>query len=364
MKIKHVVASALFVSLGFAASAQAEEDFLDNRWYVAPFGTYVKPGGDRNSENPGYGAGLGFGKIIDKHFNVELRGFYNGFDDKTTRFPQNDGQWDLAGGSADLQYYFWRDTFSPYTVVAAGAMNSNVNGQSGIGIIGEAGAGFTYELHDNFLIRSDVRYRYNNNLNAHLTQNGTDEYHDMLVNVGFVIPLGPKPVAAAPAAPDCSTLDSDSDGVNDCLDQCPGTISGSKVDDKGCALSVELKGVTFEYNSARLTPNATVVLDGVAESLVAYPQKEEIEVQGHTSSEGSSKYNQRLSEKRAQSVVDYLSMKGVTNRLSAHGFGEESPIADNSTEEGRSQNRRVELHWLNGAPAATTPETAPAPTNP
>ncbi len=354
----------------------AEDKVLDTRFYVAPFGSYVKPGGDRNSSfDSGYGAGLGFGKIIDEHFNVELRGFYNGFDDKTDRIGKK-GQWDLAGGTADLQYYLWRDTFSPYAVIAAGGMNSNVNGNSGVGFIGEAGAGFTYELHDNFLLRFDARYRYNNNLNAHLTPQGgnsvvppvappvviaannlntpstptggTDEYHDMVVNVGFVIPLGPKPqpVAAAEPVVDCSTLDSDSDGVNDCIDTCPGTITGSKVDPQGCPLSLELKGVNFEYDSAQLTPGAMAVLDGVAENLIAYPQKKDIEVRGHTSSEGSNKYNMRLSQKRSQSVADYLSMKGVTNRLTAHGYGEDMPIADNSTEEGKSQNRRVELVWF------------------
>ncbi|MEQ1561029.1 MAG: OmpA family protein [Methyloglobulus sp.] len=345
---KKLLAYALLSGLGFAASAQAEE-FLDDRWYVAPFGSYVKPGGDRDSNVKGYGAGLGFGKIINEHFNVELRGFYNGFDDETNRFPRANGQWDLAGGSADLQYFFCRHDFSPYTVIGVGGMNSSVRGDSGVGIIGEAGAGFTYELTDNFLFRSDVRYRYNNNFNAHLTRNGTDEYHDMVVNVGFVVPLGPKPVAAAPepAAPDCSTLDSDSDGVNDCIDTCPGTMAGSKVNASGCPLTLELKGVNFEYDSARLTPSATSVLDGVAENLIAYPQKNDIEVRGHTSSEGSNKHNMRLSQKRSQSVADYLSMKGVTNKLTAHGYGEDMPIADNTTEEGRSQNRRVELVWGN-----------------
>jgi OOP family OmpA-OmpF porin len=348
MMKKHFLTFALMMGLGFAAVAQAEEEFLDNRWYVAPFGSYVNAGGDRNADNAGYGAGVGFGKILDKHFNVELRGFYNGFDDLTNRSPQGNGQWDLAGGTADLQYYFWRDKFSPYTVVAAGGMNSNVNGNSGVGIIGEAGAGFTYEFCDNLLFRSDVRYRYNNNLNAHLTPlNGTDEYHDMVVNVGFVVPIGakPQPAAEPEKVADCSTLDSDSDGVNDCIDQCPGTMVGSKVNASGCPLSIELKGVNFEYDSARLTPSATAILDGVAENLIAYPQKNEIEVRGHTSSEGTSKHNMRLSQKRSQSVVDYLSMKGVTNRLSAHGYGEDMPIADNSTEEGKQQNRRVELVW-------------------
>lgn len=344
---KNLLALAL-LGLGLlSASVQAEDEVVDTRWYVAPFGSYVNAGGDRNADNAGYGAGLGVGKMLDKHFNVELRGFYNGFDDLTNRSPQGNGQWDIAGGTADLQYYFWRNKFSPYTVIAAGGMNSNVNGNSGVGILGEAGAGFTYEICDHLMFRSDVRYRYNNNFNAHLTPNGTDEYHDMVVNVGFVVPLGAKaaPAPAPEPVADCSTQDADADGVNDCIDQCPGTMAGSKVNDQGCPLSLELKGVNFEYDSARLTPAATAILDGVAENLIAFPQKNDIEVRGHTSSEGSNRHNMRLSQNRSQSVVDYLSMKGVTNRMTAHGYGEDMPIADNSTEEGKSQNRRVELVW-------------------
>lgn len=345
---KHILALASLTSIGILPLVHADE-FTDNRWYVAPFGSYVKPGGDRNANNPGYGAGLGIGKIINEHFNVELRGFYNGFDDQMPRVGS--GQWDLAGGTADLQYYFFRDKFSPYAVIGAGGMNSYVRGNSGVGILGEAGLGFTYELHDNFLIRSDARYRYNNNLNAHLNP-GTDEFHDLVVNVGFVVPLGPKPGAPvveepAPApAPDCSTLDTDSDGVNDCLDKCPGTISGSQVTADGCPIKLEIKGVNFRYDSAELTPEAMSILDGVAESLINYPQKNDIEVQGHTSSEGTNRHNLRLSQRRSQSVADYLAQKGVTNRLTARGYGEDQPIADNNTEEGREQNRRVELVWI------------------
>jgi OmpA-OmpF porin, OOP family len=338
------------VSVSMLSIAQAEE-FQDDRWYIAPFGTFLKTGGDRGAKD-GWGGGMGIGKILNEHFNVELKGFYQGFGGYSNDSNGNSGRWDLTGGSADLQYYFARDTFSPYTVVGLGAMNTSVPGDSGIGFIGEMGAGFAYELHDNFLLRSDVRYRYNHNFNAAFRP-GTDEYHDMTVNVGFVIPFGAKPksepkleipVAAAPAE-DCSTLDADSDGVNNCLDKCPGTIAGSKVDEQGCPISLELKGVNFKVDSAKLTPSAKVTLDRVAESLMAYPQKNDIEVHGHTSSEGSTKHNQGLSQRRSQSVVDYLVKKGVSNRLYARGFGEEQPIADNSTETGRYMNRRVELIW-------------------
>jgi OOP family OmpA-OmpF porin len=141
-------------------------------------------------------------------------------------------------------------------------------------------------------------------------------------------------------------MDSDGDGANNCLDKCPGTIGGSKVDSQGCPISLELKGVNFKYDSAELTPNAMIILDGVADSLKNYPQKNDIEVHGHTSSEGTTRHNMKLSQRRSQSVVDYLIQRGVANRLFAKGLGEDHPIADNSSEEGRSLNRRVELIWI------------------
>ncbi|MGZ4955275.1 MAG: OmpA family protein [Methylobacter sp.] len=350
---KNLLTIVSLAGLGFLPLTQAADRFHDDRqvdddrWYVAPFATFVRTGGDRNASD-GWGGGMGIGKMLDKHFNVELKGFYQ-------EFSGTNGPWSLAGGTADLQYYFIRDKFSPYAVIGAGAMNSCASANCGIGVIGEAGAGFTYELHDNFLLRSDVRYRYNNNLNASV-QPGTEQFHDMTVNVGFVIPFGdkpkpaprPEPVVAAAPEPvrDCSTQDADADGVNDCLDRCPGTVKGSKVDNSGCPVRLVLKGQHFKYDSAELTLNAKIILDDVAQSVISSPQKNDIEVRGHTSSEGSNAYNMRLSQRRAQSVVNYLKMKGVTNRLIAKGFGETQPIADNKTEEGRSENRRVELIWI------------------
>lgn len=374
---KHLLAIATLTSLGVISAAQADpyqddqertrdttahyendhQPFLDDRWYVAPFGSFVKTGGDRDAKD-GWGGGMGIGKILNEHFNVEVKGFYQGFGGYSNPATGTGGRWDLTGGTADLQYFIMRDTFSPYTVIGLGGMNTSVPGDSGVSFIGEAGAGFTYELHDNFLLRSDVRYRYNNNFNANLRP-GTNEFHDMIVNVGFVIPLGDKPKPVAKAEPvveptpiaDCSTQDADADGVNDCIDKCPGTMNASQVDDQGCPIQLELKGVHFEYDSATLTPQAMEVLDGVATSFISYPEKKDIEVQGevqgHASSEGTKAYNLKLSQRRSQAVVNYLQSKGVTNKLIAKGYGEEQPIADNSTEEGRVQNRRVVLVWLN-----------------
>lgn len=143
-------------------------------------------------------------------------------------------------------------------------------------------------------------------------------------------------------------LDSDNDGVPNKIDQCPGTLPGMKVNSRGCVISqnVDIEGVHFEFNKARLMLDSRTVLNNVAKALTNEPDVSII-IAGHTDSVGSDAYNKRLSQQRAQSVVDYLISKGInSSRLRAVGYGESKPIADNSTDEGRERNRRVELQVI------------------
>ncbi len=101
--------------------------------------------------------------------------------------------------------------------------------------------------------------------------------------------------------------------------------------------------VSFDFDSASLKSAFTPTLNKVADILQRYPNTI-IHVVGHTDSVGSESYNMKLSERRAQSVVDYLSAEGVSSdRLFAIGKGENEPRATNDTEAGRQLNRRVEL---------------------
>jgi len=147
--------------------------------------------------------------------------------------------------------------------------------------------------------------------------------------------------------------DADGDGVTDDKDQCPNTPKGEKVDAKGCPIpkvfeegkkEIILEGVNFETNKAVLTPESQAILDRVAESLAAYPEIR-VQVAGYTDSRGSRAYNVNLSQRRAESVRDYLVGKGIdAGRLTALGYGPDSPVASNDSEAGRARNRRVELH--------------------
>ena len=111
-------------------------------------------------------------------------------------------------------------------------------------------------------------------------------------------------------------------------------------------LSVRLNNLFFDYDKATLRQESRTELDRFYEVLKKYPNAQ-IEIGGHTDSIASVAYNQSLSQRRAQSVVDYLVLKGFSrSNLSAKGYGELKPIADNGTEEGRQMNRRVEFRFL------------------
>ena len=102
-------------------------------------------------------------------------------------------------------------------------------------------------------------------------------------------------------------------------------------------------GVTFDFDSATLKPQFHAVLDKVSATLAEYNQTV-VQVAGHTDSTGSRDYNMKLSQRRADSVKSYLITRGVpAQRLQTIGVGPDRPVADNGTEEGRAQNRRVEI---------------------
>lgn len=187
-------------------------------------------------------------------------------------------------------------------------------------------------------------------------------------------------------------LDSDGDGVANRLDQCPNTPQGALVDPKGCPLDSDgdgipdyqdkcpavpapgtgdgcpppvavkpaqaeapravapeaprklmLEGVNFDSDSATLRPESLAILDHAAATLKEWGEAK-VEVAGHTDSTHSDAYNLSLSQRRAEAVRAYLIEQGVAaERLTARGYGESSPVADNTTAEGRFKNRRVEL---------------------
>jgi OmpA-OmpF porin, OOP family len=156
----------------------------------------------------------------------------------------------------------------------------------------------------------------------------------------------------------CPEGDTDGDGVLDYLDRCPDeaeTINGFE-DDDGCAdegpakIVIEegrlviLETIRFEPNSSRIDRDSHPIMNQIALTLRKYKEIDAIEIGGHTDITGPRGFNMRLSRDRARAVRNYLLDRGIKPaRLRANGYGPDRPIADNGTEEGRAQNRRVEF---------------------
>ena len=117
-----------------------------------------------------------------------------------------------------------------------------------------------------------------------------------------------------------------------------------EIDRQGNELLLRMpSGITFPINSYEIQPQFRSTLDQVAGTLAEYPSTM-IDVYGHTDPSGGDAINIPLSQNRAQSVANYLASRGVNPaRIATQGFGSSQPIADNSTEAGRSANRRVEI---------------------
>ena len=149
----------------------------------------------------------------------------------------------------------------------------------------------------------------------------------------------------------CPDLDNDKDSIADADDKCP---LEPGVPPDGCPKKYNLVVVTekkielkqtvyFDTNKATIKAVSFALLDDVGAALRDNP-KIEVEIQGHTDSQGKDDFNKKLSQRRAESVKAYLARKGVdASRMVPKGYGEDVPIADNRTAGGRSQNRRVEF---------------------
>jgi OOP family OmpA-OmpF porin len=168
----------------------------------------------------------------------------------------------------------------------------------------------------------------------------------------------PRPPVPPPPPPPPPPTDRDGDGVFDPEDACPDAPGPRHEDPKrnGCPIVVIQGGqirireqVKFKTNSAVILPESDYILVGIVKLLKENPEIKKLRIEGHTDAQGKARANKKLSERRAASVMKWLVKLGISKkRLASAGFGRERPIATNQTEEGRTENRRVEIHIVEG----------------
>ena len=216
------------------------------------------------------------------------------------------------------------------------------------GVLLDAGLGMKADLTKQLALKVEGLYMYKWNNNGVDGSNG--EVHNVAALVGLTFSFDEKAGPVAAPAPEpapepkpepvAAPLDSDGDGVIDSLDKCPGTPAGFKVDEDGCPLTYRFK-VLFDFDSSKLKEEFT----GTIEEFAVFMKENRYvaDIQGHTCNIGTADYNQKLSERRAEAVMNRLIELGIEPaRLKATGFGESKPLNTNSTIEERQENRRIE----------------------
>ena len=349
--------------------------------------------GDQKVDN-GMAYSLGLGYNITKAFGLEAVLAGANLEEEVT-----DSGVDLLTYRLDALYHFSPDSaLVPYAALGVGGYDFDGDSE----FMADYGLGLLYFFAENVALRADVRHliAFNeSNLENNLLYTAGLKFQ-------FAEPAKPAPVVApavvAPAPP--APKDSDGDGVTDDLDKCPGTPKGVKVDANGCPLDSDGDGVpdyldkcpdtpkgapvdangcpldsdgdgvfdyldkcpgtpkgvivdadgcelkltlhiNFDFDKAEIKPEFKPELDNAAEFIRQNSKVPYILLAGHTDNVGEDDYNQKLSEQRAEAVRQALiDSYGIdSSKLVARGYGEAQPVADNATEEGRYENRRVEV---------------------
>lgn len=314
-----------------------------SNWYIVPRIGVVFGDNDRQVQAAPL-AGLGIGFWVNPNFTVDLEATADNADykDSSSRAGK---QWETLGLDVAGRWYFrapdsqWR----PYIMAGAGMWrHAAVAGDSGWGPGVTAGVGVLYDVSDRIAVRGELAARYYRDTGSSQATGFTPccnnvQWLDALATVGVVInmshPAPPPPVAPPPPPPPVAPPPPPPQHV-----------------------VVDLRGVNFKFDRPRkgesnigptLKPPASdslAILDQAVDTLNRYPQVK-IEIDGYTDSIGTDKYNQGLSERRANIVDQYLTAHGIdASRITAvTGFGETNPVDSNKTKDGRQRNRRVEF---------------------
>lgn len=361
LKTQRFAAAVTLASTGLVLTMPALAE--DSGFTLTPAVNYIDFDSDRSLDEEVFGS-IGLGYRFASPWQLEL---VYGQGEAETKTGNVDV--DFKTLHLDALYHFGeQDAVTPYLVAGAGHVDydSDVAGGDDKESNINAGAGIKFGLSDMFALRTDLRaYR--------------DFEHE---NIDFVASLGLQVLfggssSGKPAAVQDVEIDADGDGVSDSNDRCPGTPKGVQVNAKGCALDSDGDGVpdhkdkcpdteagarvdesgcyvmlketrkfelnvAFASNDDQLAQTYHGQVSALADFLREYPTTKVV-IEGHTDSSGAFNYNQDLSERRAKTVAELLvnKFKVDSSRVSAVGYGESKPIADNSTAAGKAANRRV-----------------------
>jgi len=347
----------------YAADEASPEvvQIAETNQYFSVLGGHFGADKDRGGTRRGITGGVLYGYRFDPHWGVEAHLTGSTIEtggNQGTDFYQQGGGVDAVYGLKDRS-----TSWTPFALAGLAVTQNDVipDAADGLSLIANIGLGaVTAPLTSlGFKVRGEGRLQ---------RDFFCSDFTDFRLLAGLEFPFGQRSVELPPAAPPVVEIrevvkevvkevevvkpfiDSDKDSIEDSRDKCADTPEGLKVDADGCVIegqAIELRGVTFAFNKANLQLNAQTVLDYVVKGMKGQPGMT-VEIQGHTDSVGSALANLRLSQKRAESVRDYLVAQGIDSaRLTPKGYGKyELLVNPEKNETDKERNRRVMFRVL------------------
>ncbi len=331
---KIAVAAAILCS---TMAVQAQE--INPSWYIQPSLNAMKPDSDFIVDKTGYGAGLRFGKPLNESWDLQLGTTYARSRENGQRYQQN-----TLG--VDALYMFSRKTFRPFVLFGAGAQRDKLDTrafgeQTKNSPYASLGLGFQSQINDRWSMQADVRDVHGFLRGDTFPESKSNNYY---VTVGFNYAFNSPVVAAAPAPAPAPVAEVAPAPAPVAVPVPPAPARFEKV----TLSATEL----FAFDSAKLNAPQPK-LDEIATALGGSTDVNNVVITGYADRLGSAKYNQKLSEQRANAVKTYLVGKGIdAGRLNAVGKGEANPVAV-CTNKKRADliqclepNRRVEIEQI------------------
>jgi OOP family OmpA-OmpF porin len=330
---KNIIAVAVATTLGLASYAAAAEDMYRGAWYAVPGVSYMKTDGDLEANNGG-GAFIKLGKELSEHWDIQGGLGYNR-NSEDTNIPGVGGNYKQTTLGLDALYMLSRDKFRPFILAGLGIARNDVDytnlpglrGRSNTSWMANIGIGAQYLFTDNFGLQADLRHQFSRaDARAPGGFDADETIGNTLFNFGAIFRFGaPAPVVAALPEPTPIPVVTP--------EPAPEPAPAPVVAEEPC--QPKFKTVTLEaeklfgFDKFKLNGDALGEIDEVIKTLKEHPEFDIVVVTGHTDRIGSEQYNQKLSEKRAQVVKQYIVDQGIdASRIRAVGKGELQPLVE------------------------------------
>lgn len=355
---KNILNIAVAATLAFVASIANAEDMYRGAWYAVPGASYVNPDSDLESSNRGAGVFLRLGKELSEHWDIQFGASHarasNDINGVGGKYKQS-----LLG--VDALYFFSRSQFRPFVLAGFGVARNkvdysriNLDDKSQTSPFGNVGAGAQYLISDNFGLQADVRHVWSRagtesvgadvgRLNADRTVGNTYVNLGAIFRFGAAAPVAKVETTPEPAAPYVKPVAAAPEQKVESLPAIPACVEKFK--------TVEVSAEKlFGFDQATLREDGKAELDAAILTIKGHPAITLVMVTGHTDRIGSDAYNQKLSERRANQVKEYMIANGVDgSRLKAVGKGKSMPVVGCEGLRGAAvveclaPNRRVEI---------------------